>query len=128
MGKAGDGLPRSSTRQRTRIMRARVTPDEESRIRAAAHSRGHRSAADYLRERALEDTPGTRVPASVIGELGILGSIMAEASAVLQRVREDEAALRCSKASQRIARMQRLLMEDEDAGEGHRAPAPRPGR
>ena len=112
MAKPGDGLPRSSTRQRTRIMRARVTPDEESRILAATRRRGHRNAADYLRERALEDTPGTRVPASVIGELGILGAIMTEASALLQRAGEDEAALRCRKASQRIARMQRLLMED----------------
>ena len=128
MAKAGDGAPRSSTRQRTGILRARVTPVEESRIRSAARRRGYRNAADYIRDRALDETPSMRVPGVVIGELGILGGIMTETAALLQTAGKKEDAQRCREASLRIAGIQRRLMEDEDAGEGDRAPAPRPAR
>lgn len=128
MARAGDGLPRSSARQRSRILRARVTPVEESRIRAAARRRGYRSVADYIRDRALDDTPSTRVPGAMIGELGILGGIMTETAALLQKAGKKDDAQRCRAASQRVVRMQRMLMEDESAGEGDHAPARRPAR
>lgn len=125
MASAGDGAPRSSTRQRSGILRARVTPLEECRIRAAARRRGYRSAADYIRDRALDETASMRVPGVMIGELGILGGIMTETAALLQKAGKKEDAQRCREASLRIAGIQRRLMEDEDAGEGDHAPAPR---
>ncbi|MBV0892966.1 hypothetical protein KTN05_14085 [Paracoccus sp. Z118] len=128
MARAGDGTPRSSTRQRSRILRARVTPAEESRIRAAARRRGYRSVADYIRDRALDDAAPMRMPAAVIGELGILGGIMTETADLLQKAGKKDYAQRCRAASQRINRLQRMLMEDEDAGEGDHAPAPPPAR
>ena len=112
MTKAGDGAPRSSTRQRTRIIRVRVTPDEEDRVKAVATRRGHATVADYMRDRALEDAPAPCRPASLIGEVGVVGGVLTEAAEFLEAAGETRLATRCREASQRIARLQRQLMAE----------------
>ena len=112
MARAGDGAPRSSTRQRTRIIRVRVTPDEEERVRTAATGRGHATLADYLRDRALDDAPVPRRPASLIGEFSVMGGVLTDAAELLEAAGESKLARRCREASQRIARLQRQLMAE----------------
>ena len=114
MARAGDGAPRSSTRQRTRIIRVRVAPDEEERVRAIATRRGHATVADYMRDRVLDDAPALRrLPASLIGEFSVAGGVLTDAAELLEAAGESKLAPRCREASQRIARLQRQLMAEE---------------
>lgn len=109
MARAGDGAARSAARQRTRIIRVRVTPAEEDRIAAATSRSGHASVAAYLRDRGLRDAPVPRPGAAVIGELGIIGGLLTTAADLLDTNGHDEAALRCRDGSDRVVRLQHLL-------------------
>lgn len=111
MARAGDGAPRAATRQRTRILRVRVTPAEEDRIEAATRRDGYRSVADFLRARALQAPSARDVPPLVIGELGTVGGTLTQAADLLHEAGRKNEALRCRNASQRLAWLLRRLME-----------------
>lgn len=110
MARAGDGAARSAARQRTRIIRVRVTPAEQDRTAAAASEHGYASVAGYLRDRGLQGVRAHCPGAAVIGELGIIGSLLTTAADLLEQKGEDEAALRCRDGSHRIIGLQHLLM------------------
>lgn len=113
MSREGDGASRSSARQRTRIIRVRVTPAEQDQIEAVARRRGHASVAGYLRDRGLQDARPHRSSAAVIGELGIIGSLLTHAANLLKASGHDDDALRCRDGSHRIVGLQHMLMGEE---------------
>lgn len=113
MARAGDGASRSCTRQRTRIIRVRVTAAEQEHIEAVARRRGHASVASYLRDCGLQDARPHRSSAAMIGELGIIGSQLTHSADLLKGSGHDEDARRCREGSHRIVRLQHMLIGEE---------------
>jgi len=102
MATAGDGRPRSEARQRTVVMRFRVSDEEHARICAAASAGSHANTAAYLRACALRGAHG-RAPASrLVGGLGLIAGRLAAITrmakqggmaAIVAEANEAEAAL-----------------------------------
>lgn len=111
MAKAGDGVPRSAARKREKIIRVRVNDEEHARFCAATRRGAHRSLASFLRDAGLRIASGPAVPPSIIGELGIIGGELSEFAELAERHENQEASKQFRVLSDKIARMQRKLME-----------------
>lgn len=97
MATAGDGRPRSEARQRTVVLRFRVSDDEHTRIRAAAAAGRHANTAAYLRACALH---GGRRPAQASRVVGGLGLIAGRLTAITRMAEQGGMAAIVAEASE----------------------------
>lgn len=77
MATAGDGKRRSDARQRTMVLRFRVSDEEHARIRTAASAGRHANTAAYLRACALRDGPCPASASRLVGGLGLIAGRLA---------------------------------------------------
>lgn len=102
MATAGDGRPRSGARQRTVVLRLRVSDEEHARIRAAAAAGRHPNTAAYLRACALRGGHCPAPASRLVGGLGLIAGRLAAITrmaeqngmaAIAAEAKEAEAAL-----------------------------------
>lgn len=113
MARAGDGAPRSASRQREKIIRVRATAEEHASFSAGACRGGHRSIASFLRDAGMRSTSGPALPPWAIGELGIIGGKLTEYAELAELAGSRDSAQEFRALSTRIARMQRKHMEED---------------
>lgn len=129
MARAGDGAPRSASRQREKIIRVRASAEEHARFSASACRGGHGSIASFLRDAGMRSASGPALPPWAIGELGIIGGALTAFAERAELAGRGKSAQEFRTLSTLIARMQRKLMqEDSDAGEDDPVEAARGGR
>lgn len=129
MARAGDGGPRSASRQREKIIRVRATAEEHAQFSVNARRGGYASLPSFLRDAGMRSSSGPALPPSAIGELGMIGGALTEFADQAEQAGSRDSAHELRVLSGRIARMQRKFMEgDEDAGEGDPVEATRRGR
>lgn len=115
MAMAGDGRPRSEARQRTVVLRLRVSDEEHARIRAAAAAGRHASTASFLRACALRGGPRP-VPASrLVGGLGLIAGRLAAMARMAEQNGTAAIAAEAKEAEAALADCLRDVMA-EDAG------------
>ncbi|MEE2860076.1 MAG: plasmid mobilization protein [Paracoccus sp. (in: a-proteobacteria)] len=115
MARAGDGRPRSAARQRTVVLRFRVSDEEHGRIRAAAAAGRHANTAAYLRACALHAGPRPVPAARLVGGLGLIAGRLAAITRLAERGGMAAIIAEANEAEAALAACLRDVMA-EDAG------------
>ena len=105
MARAGDGRPRSSTRQAEERVSFRLTAAQKAAFIAARKASGRRSTGDWLLD--LIDRSGDAQDAVQLWAVGEVAELSADLLPLLQRVERTPAAQKDTNLRAQIARLQR---------------------